>query len=241
MEIGNQQAVDLNKCYIDDIIKYENVENTILNNKLSKEENEQIIYDIDKGYKFLKDNYGLSRDQVKRMKNKLYNQYETNIPSGFEECILDENYLVGQNGVVLNKRKRTTLKPLITKKGYCEFDGVDKRISIHRCVAITYLDNPENKETVNHIDGIKTNNAVNNLEWNTIAENNEHKKINGLGRTNKAKLAATGSNNTQSKISEKDVIEIRNSILSKNELGNKFNISIATINDILARRSWKHI
>jgi hypothetical protein len=241
MEIDNQQAYILDNVYRDDIIKYENVNNVILNKKFSKEENEQIIYELVNGYDYLKNKYGLSRDQVKRMKNKLYDQYEQNIPTGFNVCSIDDNYLVNVDGKILNRRRRTIVKPVVTKKGYVEFDGVDKRITIHRCVAKTFIDNPENKETVNHIDGVKLNNNKNNLEWNTNAENALHKRINNLGKTYKAKQAATGSKNSQSKLTENKVHDIRNSSLDNNSLSIKYNVSRSTIFDIKTHRSWKHI
>lgn len=53
-------------------------------------------------------------------------------------------------------------------------DGQRKNCKIHRLVAIAFLSNPENKSTVNHKNGDKQNNAVDNLEWNTSAEQNIH-------------------------------------------------------------------
>lgn len=58
--------------------------------------------------------------------------------------------------------------------------GHSEHASIHRLVAETYISNPENKEHVNHIDGNRHNNAVQNLEWCTRSENVNHAYLTGL-------------------------------------------------------------
>ena len=59
--------------------------------------------------------------------------------------------------------------------------GSDKRLSVHRLVAAAFIPNPHNKREVNHIDGNPQNNSVENLEWATGSENQQH-SINVLGR-----------------------------------------------------------
>lgn len=72
------------------------------------------------------------------------------------------------------------LNVVLCKKGFKPFNG-----GTHRLVALHFIDNPENKEQVNHIDGCKTNNKVENLEWNTSSENTQHSYDVGLSKKGK--------------------------------------------------------
>ena len=62
-------------------------------------------------------------------------------------------------------------------------DGIGEVYLVHRLVAKTFIPNPENKRTINHIEGNPANNNVNNLEWATSSENNLH-AYRVLGKTN---------------------------------------------------------
>ncbi|MDQ1341165.1 MAG: anti-repressor protein [Campylobacterota bacterium] len=101
--------------------------------------------------------------------------------SGFEKV-----YAVTDDGNIWSypktregfKHKGMWLARQIKKNGYVEIrlqkDGASKAYLVHRLVAIAFIDNPYNKHTVNHINGIKNDNRHTNLEWATHSENTKH-------------------------------------------------------------------
>lgn len=97
------------------------------------------------------------------------------------------NYTIHKDGTVVNDLTGHVLKGSINNCGYNRIQiGSDrKRYFQHRLVAMTYLPNPENKTQVNHIDGNKLNNHVDNLEWCTASENQQHKHVSLNSNTSK--------------------------------------------------------
>lgn len=92
------------------------------------------------------------------------------------------NYTVSTDGIIMgqNAKKAQTHG----KNGYkyvtVYANNVSKKLYVHRLMAELYIPNPENKRTVNHIDGDKHNNNLSNLEWHTDSENIQHAYDNGL-------------------------------------------------------------
>ena len=89
-----------------------------------------------------------------------------------------EKYEVSNLGRVRNIETGIVLKPQLRRDGYlmhglCENNKM-KFLLLHRIIATTFIDNPEGKPCVNHIDENKLNNDLSNLEWCTVKENNVH-------------------------------------------------------------------
>lgn len=99
------------------------------------------------------------------------------------------NYVIYSNGEIYSNYINNFLKHDIVG-GYHQvtlsINNTQKRFKVHRLVAFAFIDNKLNKPTVNHIDGDKSNNNVNNLEWATTYENNKHAREMGLNNISKS-------------------------------------------------------
>ena len=140
---------------------------------------------------------------------------------------IEKDYFVDMEGRIYSKRKFNTLTELKQHKtGHKDY--VKVRINrkdqfVHRLVAIAYLDNPENKETVNHIDGNKENNHVNNLEWCTRSENSQHAYDSGL------KKPYTGIKDRGNNKHADEWYELFNQGMSLRKIGIQYNVSHHTV------------
>lgn len=147
------------------------------------------------------------------------------------------NYIIQDDGQVWSKGAGKFLAKGLSHNGYSmvilQHNCVRKTVRVGRLIGECFIPNPENKPTINHKNGIKTDDRAENLEWATCSENTIHFYKTGL---------QTGSHGERSafhKLKLKQVREIRK---FKNpnckELARKYNVSPRTIYRILIGETW---
>lgn len=153
------------------------------------------------------------------------------------------NYQVSNFGRVYSKFKRGLMTGTITYKGYHKlhvpYMGKTKGYYVHQLVALAFIPNPNNYPQVNHIDCVKTNNHVSNLEWCTNKMNSDHAYKNG-----RVCGLPKGEKHHSAILKEKTVIKIRELFkqgYTRRMLAEKFNIKMHHVKDIIGRRSWKDL
>ena len=107
-----------------------------------------------------------------------------------------------------------------------------KTYRVHRLVTQAFIPNPNNKPEVNHINGIKDDNRVENLEWSTSKENINH----SIQVLNKVR---NGNLNSNSKLTEKDIICIRKDNRIHKTIAIEYGVARTTITGIKNNRTWK--
>lgn len=150
---------------------------------------------------------------------------------------ISEKYEASDSGHIRNKKTKRVLKEFKGKDGYLrtQFDG--KSQTVHRVIAKVFVKKVEGKDFINHIDGDKTNNKANNLEWCTRNENMKHAYAHGL-------KSSVGSLNGRSKLSLEDVDYIRKNYipgdkkLGAKALSVKYGVAPQTISAVISGQNW---
>jgi hypothetical protein len=139
--------------------------------------------------------------------------------------------------------KGQDLKPMI-RSGYPSVTLPDpisrKRTSqtIHAMVALAFIGVRPQGYCINHIDGNKLNNCVENLEYCTYSENKIHAYKNGLHNSN------LGENHHSAKLTRNDVVIIRDRLAkgdSPEKIASNYGVKGSTIRNINRFRTWNHI
>jgi hypothetical protein len=153
----------------------------------------------------------------------------------------DTDYYISENGDVFRFGKKR--KPDCDPRGYCRVsiskNGISKRYKVHRLVAELYVENPQQKEFVNHIDGNPSNNHFSNLEWVTAQENSLH-----ATRVLKKNI---GMDNNKSKLTPDNVRYIRENCIPGHPkfgyrpMSRMFGVYKGQIKMVMIGKTWIHV
>jgi hypothetical protein len=184
------------------------------------------------------------------------------LPNEQWKYVLDtENrYLISNMGRLLTtdwkgSKRPAIMKPALDAHGYLrtmiKTNSRTGTVKVHRVVAQAWIPHYLNKEQVNHINMIKTDNRVENLEWVSAKENSEHAVKNGKGgfRFEKGEqqhpnCCVRGSKVGTAKLTETQVMEIRAKFkprkYTRQMLADEYGVAPDTIKDVILR-SWRHV
>ena len=156
-----------------------------------------------------------------------------------------DKYEVDRSGNVrsLQSPDRIVLKHSVDRQGYHFVDLRNKtkrkHAMVHRLVAEAFIENPDpdNKTQVNHINGDKSDNHVDNLEWVSPKENVAHSYATGL--------AKIGTSRHNASLTTEEVLNIRNCIINGTEtcvsLGVKYGVDASVISEVARGVSYKDV
>lgn len=149
----------------------------------------------------------------------------------WKECPNIPDIQVSDQGRLMRTSSQSIIDGYVTSGGYLTADisGVGT-FSAHRLIAQTFLPNPENKPEVNHKDGCKTHNAVNNLEWVTPTENMQHAVRTGL------KQPLRGQEHPRTALTEEEIVSC-----SAMKDGGKTYREIADVYGVGSRTVSRHV
>ena len=159
-----------------------------------------------------------------------------------ERVLVNEWLEVNRDGEGFSVKTGNKLKPEKLRNGYLRFstryNNKSVKILAHRAVALAFLPNPNNHPTVNHKDAVKDNNTVENLEWATHQEQQDHVSEMGLRKI------SYGEDNSSSRYSETLIRAICKDLedgIRNNVIVDKYQVDVKLPSDIRNKRSWTHI
>lgn len=139
--------------------------------------------------------------------------------------------------------KVTTSKHVGYPMVFIRHDGKNRHLLVHRLVASAFLDTPHSDATqVNHKDGVKTNNRLDNLEWVTPLGNTRHAMRIGLLRFEH--LGGSGDDCPASKLTESQVRVIKERLRAGEQyrrIAKDFGVRYGTIGHIKYGRTWRNV
>ena len=159
----------------------------------------------------------------------------------WKEIINHPNYEINELGQIRNKIKSNLLTPFKTTNGYLRVRISNKGVyQLHYLIALHFINNPNNYKEINHINGNKLDNSINNLEWSTRSLNMIHSYQNNLSKNT---FNNKGEKHYNAKLKKDDIIKIKkmlnNNIIQK-EIAKLFNVSTQTINNIKNNKNWSN-
>lgn len=155
---------------------------------------------------------------------------------------------LGRVRTLHGKHQGRIMTPTITARGYLRVgirkNRVRQHFAVHRIVLAAFVGPRPEKNECDHLNNVKTDNRLCNLEYVTSSENKLRAYKTG------ARMPAVGSKHGMSKLTEDDVLRIKDLLskiesgelmLSRREISTRFNVSDGCIKDIQAGRLWQHV
>lgn len=157
----------------------------------------------------------------------------------------EHRYLISNTGLIKSIFGRN--KPGVpfagshTKQGYIftklrDGNGIGKRLSMHRLLALTFIPNPNGYPQINHKNGVKHDNRLENLEWCTSSMNNQH----AYDVLKRKQNGPKGATHPSAKLTDAQVIEIRKSTIKASSIAKTMGVSrrhIYHIRDLTSRKT----
>ena len=185
----------------------------------------------------------MSKKDLIELKDFRDKRVRGHVSSSDKKRIGTSDYFICKNGDVISHKFYRARKLVSSDDthGYLKvtLSTNGKRVikKIHRLLAIAFIPNPKNYKCINHKDGNKRNNSLDNLEWCTYGHNMRHAFRN--------KLIRSGEKHEWVKLRTKEVLEIKqkygSSGISYTKLGQQYGVCGVTIGKIIRRENWKYL